>query len=72
VLAGMAQSPRQFVPPVRPGAGGTALVGDLPGDVQIDEQVGLGDALPHRGRVGVLLYHLADVVASRPQRPDEH
>ena len=46
-------------------------MGDLPGDVQVDEQVGLGDALPHRGHVGVLLDHFAGVVPARPQRPDE-
>jgi hypothetical protein len=64
VLASMLKPLVQLVPPGDIGLAGAALTGDLLGDVEVDEQVRLAEALPHRGHRGVLLGHLAGVVAS--------
>jgi hypothetical protein len=63
VLASVLKSLLQLVPPGCLGLRGAALTSDLLGDFEVDEQVRLGDALPHRGHVGVLLGHLVGVVA---------
>ena len=66
VVPGVVQAVGHLSPPAWLRVGGPPLTGDLPGDVQVYEQVGLRDALPHRGYVGVFLCHLAGVVPPLP------
>jgi hypothetical protein len=64
VLTSVLKPLNELAPPGYIGLSGAALTSNLLGDIEVDEQVRLGDALPHRGYRGVLLGHLASVVAS--------
>ena len=66
MVPGVVQTVGHFGPPACLRVGGPTLTGDLPGDVQVYEQVGLRDALPHRRHVGMFLRYLAGVVPPLP------
>lgn len=71
MVPGVAQTVPNLGPPACLRVGGPAAACDFPGDVQVDEQVGLRDTPPHRGYVGVFLRYLAGVVPSLAQRAHE-
>ena len=71
VLTSVLEPLAQRIPPSRLCLRAPSLAGSLLGDVQVDEQVWVGEVSPHRRHIGVFLVDLASIVAVLLQTPDK-